>query len=127
MDSSPERLARRDRIGRLNGEHRPGPTAVSAPVIEKKIASALPRSLTGKLATTIANAAGNRTAALAPCSTRKAIIQVSPIEPVGVAPHSAEKTAKLTTPIVTIRRGPNTPAILSPSANSADSADSASR
>ena len=73
------------------------------------------------MATTIASAAGNSTAALAPCSTRKTIIHVSPIEPVGVAPHSAEQTAKETTPIITMRRGPNTSAILPPSANSADS------
>ena len=49
------------------------------------------------------------------------MIHVSPIEPVGVAPHSAEQTAKAITPTMTMRRGPNTSATLPPSANSADS------
>ena len=70
----------------------------------KNVASALPRSRSGKAATTIASAAGNSSAANAPWATRNAIIQVSPIAPVGVAPHSAEQAANPTTPIVSIRR-----------------------
>jgi hypothetical protein len=75
-----------------------------------------------KLLTTIASAAGNSTAAAAPCNARKTIIHVSPIEPVGVAPHRAEQTANAITPISTIRRGPNTSATFPPSANKAESA-----
>ncbi len=70
----------------------------------KNAASALPRSRSGKAATTIASAAGNSSAAKAPCATRNAIIQVSPIAPVGVAPQSAEQVAKPITPIVSMRR-----------------------
>ena len=43
-------------------------------------------------------------AANAPCRTRNTIIQVSPMLPVGVAPQSAEQTAKPVTPMTTMRR-----------------------
>ena len=47
---------------------------------------------------TIASAAGKSSAANAPWATRKQMIQASPPEPVGVAPHNAEHTAKPVTP-----------------------------
>ena len=87
----------------------------------KKIAIALPRSLSGKAAITIASAAGNISAAPAPWITRKTIIQASAPSPVGVAPQSAEAVAKTTTPITTIRRCPAISASRPPNANSAES------
>ena len=90
-------------------------------MIPKKTAIALPRSATGKAATTIASAAGNMIAAPAPWITRNTIIQTSPASPVGVAPHSAEAPAKTITPIVTMRRCPAMSASRPPRANSADS------
>ncbi len=49
------------------------------------------------------------------------MIQVSPIELVGVAPQSAEKSAKVATPINTTRRWPTTSATRPPRANRAES------
>ncbi len=50
------------------------------------------------------------------------MIHVSPISPVGVAPHSAEATANPTMPISAMRRWPSTSVSLPPKANSAESA-----
>ena len=88
----------------------------------KNTASARPRSVIGYAATTIASAAGNSSAAKAPCTTRNPISQAWPRSPVGVAPHSAELTAKPVTPIMTMRRWPSTSASLPPSTNSAERA-----
>ena len=67
-----------------------GPIAVSPPEMPKKIAIAFPRSRSGNEATTIATAAGNSSAAVAPWTTRKKMIQVSAIAPFGVRPQAAE-------------------------------------
>ena len=87
----------------------------------KKVAIALPRSLTSKAETTIASAAGNISAANAPCTTRKKIIHASPMSPVGVAPQSPDATAKPTTPTMTIVLWPTMSERRPPNANSADS------
>ena len=87
----------------------------------KKIASARPRSRSGKAPRTIARAAGNMSAAPAPWMIRKTIIQGSAREPVGVAPQRAEAVAKTTTPITTMRRWPAMSARRPPKANSAES------
>ena len=89
-------------------------------MIPKNVAIALPRSLTSKAETTIASAAGNMSAAKAPCTTRKKIIQASPMSPVGVAPQSADATAKPITPTITIVLWPAMSARRPPKANSAD-------
>ena len=99
-----------------------GPIAVRPPEMPKKIAIAFPRSRSGKEATTIATAAGNSSAAIAPWATRKKMIQAWAMEPFGVNPHAAEAIAKPVTPIITIRRRPSTSPSLPPKANSADSA-----
>ena len=44
------------------------------------------------------------------------MIQVSAIEPVGVAPHNADAPAKPNTPMVSMRREPKTSASRPPSA-----------
>ena len=49
------------------------------------------------------------------------MIQASPSAPVGVAPQSAEATAKTMTPSTTIRRWPAMSASRPPNANSAES------
>ena len=87
----------------------------------KKIAIALPRSLNGKAEMTIASAAGNISAAPAPWTMRKKIIQASARSPVGVAPQSADAVANVTVPISTMRRCPAMSASRPPNANSADS------
>ena len=81
----------------------------------------MPRSDTSKADTTIASAAGNMSAAKAPWTTRKKIIQASPRSPVGVAPQSADATAKPVTPTMTIVLWPAMSASRPPKANSADS------
>ena len=91
------------------------------PATAKKIAIAWPRWRTGKALRTIARAAGNMIAAPAPWITRKTISQGSSSEPVGVAPQRAEATAKMTTPVTTIRRWPAMSARRPPKANSAES------
>ena len=48
------------------------------------------------------------------------MIHVWPIEPVGVAPQSAEKVANAATPMITTRRRPKTSDTRPPSANSAE-------
>ena len=60
-----------------------GPIAVRPPEMPKKIAIALPRSRSGNDATTIATAAGNSSAAVAPWTTRKKMIQASAIAALG--------------------------------------------
>ena len=60
-----------------------GPIAVRPPEMPKKIAIAWPRSRSGNDATTMPTAAGNISAADAPWRTRKMMIQVSAIAPVG--------------------------------------------
>ena len=67
-------------------------------------------------------AAGNRSAANAPCTTRKKTIHASAIPLVGVSPQHAEAAANPMTPIVTIRRRPSTSPSRPPNANSAASA-----
>ncbi len=96
--------------------------AVRPPVTPKKVAIALPRSRTSKAETTIASAAGNMSAAKAPCTTRKKIIQASARSPVGVAPQSADAVAKPVTPTMTIVLCPAMSASRPPKANSAESA-----
>ena len=98
-----------------------GPTAVSPPAMPKKIASALPRSRSSNVCTTIARAAGNMIAPPAPWITRNATIHPSARLPFGVRPHSAEEPAKTTTPSVTIVRWPTVSARRPPNANSAAS------
>ena len=63
-----------------------GPIAVRPPEMPKKIAIALPRSRSGNEATTMATAAGNSSAAVAPWTTRKKMIQASAIAPFGREP-----------------------------------------
>ena len=87
----------------------------------KKIAIARPRSCSGNAATTMPTAAGNMSAAAAPWSTRKVMIQACAMLPVGVSPQSAEATAKPMTPTTTMRRRPSTSPSLPPKANSAES------
>src|SRR6478609_7387642 len=99
-----------------------GPTAVRPPLTPKKMASALPRSPTGKAATTTASAAGIISAADRPWVTRKTIIHVSAKEVAGVAPHRPDETANPTIPTSTTRRDPNTSAIRPPSAKPAANA-----
>ncbi len=91
-------------------------------MIAKKIAIALPRCPTGKLAITIARAAGNRSAAPAPSITRKVMIHASARSPSGVAPQSAEATVKMITPMISIVRWPTMSEIRPPKANRAASA-----
>ena len=90
-------------------------------MIPKNSAIALPRSSSGNDATTIPTAAGNISAAAAPWSTRKKMIQLSPMLPVGVRPQNTEAPANPITPMVTIRRRPSTSPRRPPNANSADS------
>ena len=92
------------------------------PAIPKKIPIALPRSRTGKAEITIASAAGNISAAPAPSSTRKKMIQASAYLPSGVSPHAAEAITNTITPITTMVRCPTTSASRPPSANRAESA-----
>ena len=99
-----------------------GPIAVRPPEMPKKIAIALPRSRSGNEATTIATAAGNSNAAVAPWTTRKKMIHGSAIEPFGVRPHAADAIANPVTPMSTIRLRPSTSPSFPPNANSADSA-----
>ena len=82
---------------------------------------ALPRSRNGKAAITIASAAGNISAAPAPSSTRKKMIQASARLPSGVNPQAAEARTKTITPTTTIVRWPITSARRPPSANRAES------
>jgi hypothetical protein len=98
-----------------------GPIAVNPPEIPKKIAIARPRSRIGNEATTIPTAAGSMRAAVAPCTTRKKMIQAVATEPWGVKPQSAEASAKPTTPTITILRRPSTSSSLPPRANRAAS------
>ena len=63
-----------------------GPTAVRPPAMPKKMPIALPRSRTGKAEITIASAAGNISAAPAPSSTRKKMIQASAMLALGGEP-----------------------------------------
>ena len=70
----------------------------------------------------MASAAGKSSAAPRPWITRKTISQVSASEPDGVAPHRADATANVTTPISTIRRWPRMSASRPPRAKNADSA-----
>ena len=88
-------------------------------MIAKKSASALPRFPSGKLETTMASAAGKRSAAPAPSTTRKVMIQASASLPSGVAPQSAEATVKMMTPTISIVRWPTMSEIRPPKANSA--------
>lgn len=83
-----------------------GPSAVKAPVTPKNIAIERPRRSGEVDPYTIAMAAGISSAAKTPWAARAVISQVSAHSPVGVAPHSAEVTAKPTTPTWTIRRRP---------------------
>ena len=99
-----------------------GPIAVSPPEMPKKIAIARPRSRSGKEATTMPTAAGNISAAVAPCSTRKVMIQACAMPVVGVSPHIAEANAKPITPTMTMRLRPSTSPSRPPNANSADRA-----
>ena len=99
-----------------------GPIAVRPPEMPKKIAIALPRWRNGNEATTIATAAGNRSAAVAPWTTRQKMIHVSAMAPFGVRPQAAEAMAKPATPISTMRRRPSTSPSLPPNANRAESA-----
>src|SRR6478735_2866866 len=99
-----------------------GPTAVRPPLTPKKMASALPRSPTGKAATTTASAAGIISAADRPWVTRKTIIHAPAKDVVGVAPHSPEDTANPTIPINTTDREPSTSAIRPPRAKPAANA-----
>jgi hypothetical protein len=94
---------------------------VKAPARPKKIASARPRSRSGKVARTIASAAGNISAAPAPWMTRKVMIHGSAAPVVGVAPQSAEAVAKMRTPITTMRRWPAMSASHPPKAKRAES------
>ncbi len=87
----------------------------------KKSASALPRSCSGNVCTTIASAAGNMIAPPTPWITRNVTIQASARLPVGVSPHIADAAAKTITPSVTIRLWPTVSASRPPNANSAAS------
>lgn len=86
------------------------------------MASALPRSLIGKAATTTASAAGIINAADRPWVARKTIIHVSAYDVAGVAPHSPDETAKPMIPTSTTSREPNTSAMRPPSAKPAANA-----
>ena len=85
----------------------------------KNAASALPRSRSGKVCTTMARAAGNMIAPPAPWMTRNVTIQASARLPLGVSPHIVEAPAKTITPMVTIFRWPTVSASRPPNANSA--------
>ncbi|HWG14747.1 MAG TPA: hypothetical protein VG268_15870 [Streptosporangiaceae bacterium] len=98
-----------------------GPIAVRPPAMPKNSASALPRSRSGNVCTTMASAAGNMIAPPAPWTTRKATIHASARLPLGVSPHSAGAAAKMITPSVTIFRWPSVSASRPPNANSAAS------
>jgi hypothetical protein len=77
----------------------------------------LPRSRGAKELTTIARAAGKRSAPDAPCSTRKPTSHASAPPPVGVSPQRADVAANPTVPTRTMRRWPTTSLSLPPSAN----------
>ena len=96
-----------------------GPTAVRPPAIPKKSASALPRSCSEKVCTTIASAAGNMIAPPKPWTARNVTSHASAIEPFGVNPHIADAPAKTSTPSVTIRRWPTVSARRPPKAKNA--------
>ena len=93
------------------------------PAIPKNVASALPRSRSSKVLTTMANAAGNMMAPPAPWTARKATIHASAKLPFGVRPHIADAAAKTMTPSTTIFRCPRVSASLPPNAKSAASAN----
>ena len=69
----------------------------------------------------MANAAGNISAAPAPCTTRKKMSQASATSPVGTSPQSVDAPANTTTPITSMRRCPAMSARRPPKANSAAS------
>ena len=87
----------------------------------KNSASALPRSRSAKVCTTMASAAGNMIAPPAPWMARKVTIQASARLPFGVSPHMAEAAAKTMTPSTTILRWPTVSASRPPKAKSAAS------
>ena len=66
-------------------------------------------------------AAGNMSAANAPCRTRKKTIHASAILRSASAPQNAEAAANPMTPTTTIRRRPSTSPSRPPNANSAAS------
>jgi len=98
-----------------------GPIDVSPPLIPKNRASALPRSRSGKVCTTMASAAGNMIAPPTPWKARKITIQASAKLPFGVSPHSAEAAANTITPSVTIFLCPTVSARRPPNAKNAAS------
>ena len=98
-----------------------GPMAVRPPAMPKNNASALPRSRSANVCTTIASAAGNMIAPPTPWTARNVTIHASARLPFGVSPHSAEAPAKMMTPSVTIRRCPTVSASRPPNAKSAAS------
>ena len=85
----------------------------------KNIASALPRSRSGKVLTTMASAAGNMMAPPAPWTTRNVTIHASATDPVGVSPHRVEAPTKTMTPITHIFVWPKMSESRPPSAKSA--------
>ena len=100
-----------------------GPIEVSAPLIPKKSASALPRSRGANALNTIASAAGKSSAPLAPCRIRAAMSHACAAEPFGVAPQSTDAAANATVPTITIRRWPTTSLSFPPKAKNAASAN----
>ena len=95
--------------------------AVRPPVIPKNMASALPRSRSGNVCTTMPRAAGNMMAPPAPCTARKMMSQASAADPFGVRPHIVDAPAKMITPSTTILRWPSVSASRPPKANRAAS------
>ena len=98
---------------------RNGPMAVSPPVMPKNMASALPRSRSGNVCTTMPRAAGNMMAPPAPWTARKVMSHASAADPFGVSPHIVDAAAKMMTPSTTILRWPMVSANRPPKANSA--------
>ncbi len=69
----------------------------------------------------MAIAAGNMSAPPRPCTARNVTSHASAAPPLGVAPHSADATAKMMTPSTTILRCPTVSPSRPPNANSAAS------
>ena len=79
-----------------------GPTMLVAEDAAAQTPIACPRSAPSKVAVMIASEPGTRSAAVAPCKTRKTISSSI----VGASPQRAEQMPKPTRPVANIRRRP---------------------